>query len=67
MIILVRESTRSILEVDVVSQSDFSGKGNEPKHRGRQIGKITRTVVETRNTFNDFTGRYKMTYKYGHR
>ena len=50
------------------SQSDFSVKVNDQTNRGRQIDKITAdTGRDTRTTFTDFTGRYEVALKEGHR
>ena len=57
MILLVIESTSSILRVNVVSQSKFSVlvKG-QTEILGRQMD----TDRDTYNTFTDFTGRNKL-------
>ena len=58
MLIQVTESTRFILEVNLMSQSDFSVKvkGHTTKEADRW--KKTRHMSKPHNTFNDFTGRY---------
>ena len=63
MVILKIQATRF-----TSSQSDFSVKVNDQTNRGRQIDKITAdTGRDTHTTFTDFTERYEVALKEGHR
>ena len=60
------ESTKFVLGVNMILQSDFSIKVKGQTKRGRQVDKRTGTGREIKNKYlADFTGRYYGAHKYG--
>ena len=58
------ENARSVLEINVILQSDFSNKAKGQTERGKHVDK--RTVKADRytiNIFTGFTGRYGVAQK----
>lgn len=61
--ILITESTRFILGVNVISQSYFSKKVKSQTKKGREMVERSGTNRDTHNTFTEFRRRYKVAHK----